>query len=226
MLWSLIGDRKIPSIFTYHRRKTRRVQQRQLGATQKVTSRIQAARSFVEREANGGTVKVKARLVMTYYVCTRRAVNHTPLNASSRPRESTVIPRLSRTSFAPSGGDVVECTVDGGRVTLSSRCAPARDDGLRIGAARNGQCAKHEITLRRMDMGWSRLEAGRDARDFLNRFTFPLSLYYKSTKVTSCVVLRSLSVFGNKEAVERRARSWCFAKAGHVAAATAMAVLC
>ena len=141
--------------------------------------------SGVEREANGGTVKVKARLVMTYYVCTRRAVMHTPLNASSRPRESTVIPRLSRTSFAPSGGDVVECTVDGGRVTLSSRCAPARDDGLRIGAARNGQCAKHEITLRRMDMGWSRLEAGRDARDFLNRFTFPLSLYYKSTKVTS-----------------------------------------
>ena len=69
-------------------------------------------RRRVEREANG-TVKVKARLVMTYYVCTRRAVMHTPLNASSRPRESTVIPRLSRTSFAPSGGDVVECTVVG-----------------------------------------------------------------------------------------------------------------
>lgn len=147
--------------------------------------------SGVEREANGGTVKVKARLVMTYYVCTRRAVMHTPLNASSRPRESTVIPRLSRTSFAPSGGDVVECTVDGGRVTLSSRCAPARDDGLRIGAARNGQCAKHEITLRRMDMGWSRLEAGRDARDFLNRFTFPLSLLQKCHTLCTCTKSRA-----------------------------------
>ena len=156
----------------------------------------------VEREANG-TVKVKARLVMTYYVCTRRAVMHTPLNASSRPRESTVIPRLSRTSFAPSGGDVVECTVDGGRVTLSSRCAPARDDGLRIGAARNGQCAKHEITLRRMDMGWSRLEAGRDARDFLNRFTFPLSLLQK------CHTLCTCTLYDYKVASERISRLVC-----------------
>ena len=67
--------------------------------------------------------------------------------------------------LAPSGA-VFEC---GGRVTVLfplARRAPARR--LRMSNAMPKESAKHEITLRRIDMSCSRLEAGREISELFH----------------------------------------------------------